>query len=105
MLYKTMVLELLRRHPETYEPLRRDRKLLAALETYATELSCRHSHWEAVLAGARPGSSQTQIASEALELALQELDEHLASGTPPQEAEPLSLDAAMDFIRHHSQPA
>ncbi len=40
-----------------------------------------------------------------MELALQELEERLPSVTPPDEREPLSLDAAMSYIRSHMEPA
>ena len=43
--------------------------------------------------------------SEAMELAIEELRERLPSASQPTEADPLSLDAAMSFIRSHSQPA
>ena len=38
MQYKTIVLELLQQRPQMHEQLRKDRKLLPALEFYAKEL-------------------------------------------------------------------
>jgi hypothetical protein len=96
---KTIVLELLEQNPELHERLRRNRILLATLDSYATELATRHITWERQIAHAKPGTDQKQIASEALELALEELQGCLASASPPDENEPLSLDDAMAYIR------
>jgi hypothetical protein len=99
MLYKTIVLELLEQNQELHERLRKNRILLATLDLYATELGSRQLAWERQIAHAKPGSEQRQIASEALELAVDELKHSLASALPPQETETLSLDDAMAFIR------
>jgi hypothetical protein len=77
MLYKTMVLGILEERPEMYERLRRRRKLLPTLEQYAAELKAIHEVCKERLATAMPGGSQSQIASEALEIALQEFQERL----------------------------
>jgi hypothetical protein len=105
MLYKTIVLELLEQNTELHERLRKDRNLLATLDLYATELGRRHLAWERQIAHAKPGSNQSQIASEALELAVDELKDRLASMPRPAEAEPLSLDDAMAFIRRRTPTA
>ena len=57
---------------------------------------------EGTLCQARPGSDPSQIASEALEMALKELEDRLPSASPQNDHEPLSLDAAMAFIRRHT---
>jgi hypothetical protein len=58
------------------------------------------------LAQAKPGREESQIASEALELALEDLRDNLPSESVPDETgEPLSLDAAMEFLRRHTPPA
>ena len=102
MQYKTIVLELLQQRPEMHEQLRKDRKLLPTLEIYARELKTSHEAWKEILSQARPGSDPSQIASEALEMALKELEDRLPSESPQDEQEPLSLDAAMAFIRSHT---
>ncbi len=102
MLYKTMVLELLRQHPETYERLRRQRRLLPELERYATELRERHGAWTGLLAQAEPESGERQVVSAALEIALKELTDHFASGALSEAALPMSIDAAMQFHRPRS---
>ena len=105
MQYKTIILELLQQRPEMHEQLRKDRKLLTTLELYARELRTSHQAWKQTLDQLRPGSDQSQIASEALEMALQELQDYLPSASPPDEDQPLSLDAAMAFLRRRTPPA
>ena len=104
MQYKTMVLELLQQHPQLYQQLLSRRTLLSTLESHARWLRARHEAWKHSLSQAKPGSEASQIASEALEMALKELEDHLPSGLPPHESEPLSLDAAMAFVRGRTRP-
>ena len=79
--------------------------LLPTLNHYSSELKTSHEAWKDRLLQAKPGSSPSQIASEALEIALKELEDSLPPASPPDETEPLSLDAAMAFIRRHMPPA
>ncbi len=104
MQYKTMVLELIRQRQEMHDQLRKSRTLLPTLEHYARELKTRHEAWQELLSPARPGSDPSQIASEALEIALKELEDCLDSASPPDESDPISLDGAKAFIRRHSPP-
>jgi FtsZ-binding cell division protein ZapB len=104
MHYKTMILELLQQRPQMHDQLRKERKLLPALELYATELKTSHEAWKDRLQQLRPGSNPNQIVSEALEMAIQDLEEHLPS-EHHNDLEPLSLNAAMAFIRRHSPRA
>ena len=99
MQYKTIILELLQQRPQMHEQLRKNRKLLPTLELYAKELKTSHEAWKELLSQLRPGSDQSQIASEALEMALKELEDRLPSESPPDDNEALFLDAAMAFIR------
>jgi hypothetical protein len=99
MLYKTIILELLRQQPQMHERLRRQRKLMATMESYAKELKQSHEAWMDLLAQARPGSNQNQISGEALAMALKNIQDRLPSESPPSEHETLFLDAAMMFIR------
>ena len=102
MQYKTMVLELLSESAKLYEQLRQTRRLLPTLETCAQQLKASHEAWMKTLAEAKPDSQQSQIASEALELALKELVDRLPSVLPQEDGEPLSLDQAIAFVRNHT---
>ena len=102
MQYKTIVLELLRERTKFYKQLRLTHTLLPTLESCAQELKASHETWMETLAKAQPDSHPSQIASEALEIALKELEDHLPSVTPPDDGEPLSLDKAMAFVRSHT---
>jgi hypothetical protein len=104
MKYKTMIRELLRQRPEMYRRLRDNRTLLRTMDLYAKELKASHEAWKDRLSQTKPGSDPSQIAAEALEMALQQLG--LPSEPPPADAsDPLSLDAAMAFLRRHTPPA
>jgi len=102
MQYKTIVLQLLEQRPEIYDQLRRQRQVLPTMEYYALELRSLHLAWQESLTQSSPGSNPSQIASEALELALKNLEDRLRSGSPREGQEPLSLDQAMAFIRRHT---
>lgn len=102
MQYKTIVLELLQQRPQIHDQLRKDRKLLSTVELYARELKTSHEAWKETLGQERPGSDQSQIASEAMEMALKELEDRLPSASQPGDNESLSLDAAMASIRNHT---
>jgi hypothetical protein len=102
MQYKTIVLGLLEQNPQMYRQLRKNRKLLPALEIYAQELKTSHEAWKNVLSGKTPDSDPSQVASEALEMALKDLEDHLPSASRRNDRQAVSLDAAMAFIRHHT---
>ncbi len=87
MQYKTIVLELLQQRPEMHEQLRKNRKLLPTMEFYAKELKASHEAWKETLSQAKPGSDPSQIASEAMEMALKELEDRLPSESPQDEQE------------------
>ncbi len=99
MQYKTIILELLQQRPQMHEQLRKSRKLLPALEFYAKELKTSHEAWKETLSQEKPESDRRQIASEALEMALKEMEDRLPSASPQDGTEPLSLDGAMAYIR------
>lgn len=105
MLYKTMVLELLQQRPQLHQRLRQEKMLLGTMEFYARELKALHEGWKHKLAETRPGSDPSQIASEALELALKELEGCLPSASSSEEAERPSLDDLMTFLRARTPPA
>jgi hypothetical protein len=105
MQYKTIALGLIQEQPALYERLRSSKRLLPTMDAYAIELKASHEAWKDQLGQARPGSDPGQTASEAMELAIKELQGRLSSESPVDETEPLSLDAAMNFLRRHSPPA
>jgi hypothetical protein len=98
MQYKTIIHEMLQERPQLREQLRKSHKLLPALELYARELKTSHEAWMEMLAQVRPESDPSQIASEALEMALKEMGDHLPSDSR-ESGDPQVLDAAMLFVR------
>jgi hypothetical protein len=72
MQYKTIALELLQQRPQIHDQLRRERKLLPAVEMFARELKTRHEAWKETLGQERPDSDQSQIAFEAMAMALKD---------------------------------
>ncbi len=99
MQYKTIIHEMLQHRPEMQEQLRKQRKLLPTLERYARELKTSHEAWTDLLLQIRPGSHRSQIASEALEMALKEMEDRLPSALSQDGNEAQVLDAAMLFLR------
>ena len=100
MLYKTIVLVLLKQHTELHEQLRITRRLLPTLEDWAKDLKTSHEAWKETLLHAKPGSDPIQISSEALEMALKELEDRMPSASPQDENE--TLDQAMAHVRSHT---
>jgi hypothetical protein len=98
MQYKTIILEMLEQRPRMREELRQSRKLLPTLEFYASELKDSHEDWKDRLQQAKPDSDPSQIASEAMELALKDMEDRLPSESDQGESEALSLDQAMAHI-------
>jgi hypothetical protein len=95
MQYKTIVLRLLQQRPEIHDRLRKKRRLLQTVNAYATDFKAKHNAWMEVLLSARPESDPSQISSEALELALEDLQDSLRHEFSTDDSEPLSLDEAM----------
>jgi hypothetical protein len=104
MQYKSIILELLQQRPQMYDQLRENHQLLKAVEAYASDLKRRHNAWKTYLARPEMVTDRSLIASVAMELASEELESSFPTEYPLLESEPLSLDAAMAFIRH-SPPA
>ncbi len=100
MQYKTIILQFLeQQQPELHSQLRKTRTLLPTLERYASELKTSHETLMDMLSKAKPGSAETQIRSEALEMALEALENRLSFGSHEKESDTLSLDGAMASIR------
>ena len=99
MQYKSIIHDLLQQRPQMHDQLRKSRKLLPTLELYARELKTSHEAWKEMLLQLRPGSDKTQIANEALEIALKEMQDRLPSASSQDGNAALVLDAAMLFLR------
>ena len=98
MQYKTIILEMLEQRPKMHQELRQSRKLLPTLEFHASELRDSHEDWKDRILQAKPESDLSQIASEAMELALKDMEDRLPSESNQDESETLSLDQAMAHI-------
>ena len=103
MQYKTMCLQMIQGRPSMYDQLLHNQTLLPTLNQYASQLRTSHLEWKERLAQARPGSD-SQIAGEALEIALKEMEDSLPPAYPQDEDGTFSLDAAMAFLRRHTPP-
>jgi hypothetical protein len=102
MNYKTIVLGLLQeQYPMLHARLCRERRLPRALQAYALALKDAHKAWMDELRRADPRRDFSQIATEALELAIDHLQGDLPCESPPSEsdAEALSLDEAMGYLQ------
>ena len=100
MQYKTITLQLIQDRPQLYDQLISKRTLLQTLNRYAEELRDIHHTWMGRLWQANPNSAASQIASEALEMAVKDLVDQLAPVSPPDDGD--QLDEAMAFIRSHT---
>jgi hypothetical protein len=98
--YKTIVLELLKDRPALHEQLRLSGTLLPTMEQLAVAFRACHLNRMKELAEARPGSESLQLSSEALELALKELQDSLPPESPASD-ETFRLDQAMQFLQRH----
>jgi FtsZ-binding cell division protein ZapB len=105
MLYKSIIHDLIQQRPDYRDQLRKARKLLPTLEKYARELKTSHEAWQKLLLQMRPGSDRGQIASEAMELALKEMEDRLPYESSPNESEGQILDAAMLFLSRRTSRA
>jgi hypothetical protein len=99
MPYKTITLGLMqeRNLPAT----------IPLLDRYSGTLRDSHEAWKALLARRRPGGDPSQLSSEAMELALEELEHQLRTEMPQSDQAdgPLNLDDAMSFIRRRTPTA
>jgi hypothetical protein len=105
MMYKTIALEMIQERPALYEELRSSKRLLPTMDAHAVELKALHDKWKERLDQAKPGRDPSQVASEAMELAVEEFQRRLPSGSAGDEAEPPSLDAMMTCIQRHTPHA
>ncbi len=88
-MYKTIVLELLQQRPALREQLRKTRELMPTLKDRAAELKTRHQAWIEALRQRRPKTDPSQLSSEAMEMAIEEMKGHLSDDSPSNESEAL----------------
>jgi hypothetical protein len=101
MQYKTIILELIEARPQLHERLKTSRTLLSTVDRFAHLLKESHLGWIEQLQRARPGVEPPQLASEALELALNQIGMVFATNSESDETDPLTLDEAIQFVRQH----
>ncbi len=104
MQYQTITLQLLEQHKGLHDQLRHTRRLLPTMKTYAAYLKARHELWMQLLRLERPASAPSQLSSEALELAQDDLRSRLRHDSSTDTAAAPSLDEAMAFLRRHTPP-
>lgn len=92
MYYKTIALRLIQDRPAFHESIRQEGRLLMVMETYADWLRDYHSLWITFLTKHQPESDETQIASQALERCIQDLEQVLPPASPPSD-DPLPANA------------
>ena len=102
MQYKTIVLELLQQQTEFHELLRTTRRLLPTLEICAQQLKDCHEAWKEILSQAKPDSDPSQINSQALELAIKDIEDRLLSLSPQDDGELPTLENAMAYLVGHT---
>lgn len=104
MRYQSIMLDLLECHPNIQATLLDQRLTPAILTEMANHLQASHQFWIQELTRKRPGSAE-QIASEALELALDDLKQQFQARRTPSLDSTFSLDDAMAYLRRHTPPA
>jgi hypothetical protein len=98
---KRLIHELLQhQYRALHEQWRAGRALLAVLDSYATELKTRHAYWTTEFRPANPQRDPAHIASIALAMVMDNIQEALRCDSPPrlQAANIFFLDAAIVLI-------
>ena len=104
-MYQTLILQMIKQRRELAYELKTAKKLMATVQNLAKDLKARHQELKTLLIEAKPGSDENLMSSEALEIALKEIENALDSSSEQDESGPLSLDGAMAFARRHTPPA
>lgn len=105
MTYQTMILELMMQRPRTLKELRSNRVLFPAIELYAKQLRQIHQSWKRHLFQNSLECCEEQIASEALEFALMEVQELFPTEPSDEVGIPFSLASLMAFLRAQTPTA
>lgn len=105
MQYKTIVMELLEQQPPLHESLKQERKLLQTIESLARELKTTHEQIIGDLSEQQPpppSDRSSGISSQAMEMAVAELQDRLATLSGGENDETLTLDQIMEQVIQHS---
>jgi type II secretory pathway component PulM len=95
MQYKTIAMELIGQRSQLHEKLKRERKLLSTMETIARELKTSHEAISQDLAMEQPQMEASLISSQAMEMALTEMEARMPPVSPKGDGDELSLDQIM----------
>jgi hypothetical protein len=103
MLYRTILLHHIQELPHLYDRLLKERTLLTTLDRYAGELRESYQAWQRRIRMKEPAKAESQIASEAIKLALVGLK--IASPSEPLQssASPLTLSGAIAFLNRQAE--
>jgi hypothetical protein len=105
MQYKTIVLELLQLNSELHSNLVSSNSLTSTLNQLAIQLRENHLAIMEEIRQAHPNSSEHQLKSEAMEIAVETL-QNLLSKTPQEvESAKSILDDAMNYLRRQAPPS
>ena len=105
MHYKTIVLELLTANAPLHDRLKANKQVLATMNQMAVELKANHQLWIERLTARSGADDPRLIASQALELALAELERRLLPSESTEAEATVDLDSAMAYLRRHTPPA
>ncbi len=83
MQYQSLALGLIESQPALHRRLQRSRRLVEVMESHALDLKASHLAWIDRLAERRPGDDPQSRKSQALELALADLEERFAQEASP----------------------
>jgi hypothetical protein len=103
MHYKTIIHALIEQRTALCQQLRTQGKLHSTIDRHAAELKTRHETWKESLSRTNPRSPE-QIASEALELAIREIETSLPDDPTSGDDDGFPLDQAMAYIKRHTPP-
>ena len=79
MQYKTMILEMLRQRPRLHRRLKARHAMQETIDLYATELKTNHLALIKSLSQERATIDSSQLSSEALEIAIKDMQERIVS--------------------------
>jgi len=97
-------MELIKQRPNLHDRLASSGRLTSTMEQLAVQLRDNHRQLTEQLREARPGSADIQLNSEAMEIAVNEIEQTLPDESPENDEAVFSLDAAIAYVRRHTPP-